>query len=82
VLKDFENLAPHYALTLRAWWQRFEDHKATVLQMFDERFYRMWRLYLVASACAFETNYLHLGQWTFTHGTAPDYPLTRDNLYT
>jgi cyclopropane-fatty-acyl-phospholipid synthase len=81
VMRDFEDLAPHYALTLREWWRRFEDHKGEVIGMFDESFYRMWRLYLVSAACAFEGNTLHLGQWIFTNGPAKGYPLTRDYIY-
>ncbi len=80
-MKDYENLAPHYALTLREWWKRFEANKEKVIDMFDERFYRMWRLYLVASATTFEGGTEYLSQWIFIKPGPTDYPLTRDYIY-
>lgn len=50
---DIEVWRLHYALTLRAWRQRFEANIAEVRAMFDERFCRMWRFYLAASEAAF-----------------------------
>lgn len=50
---DIEVWRLHYALTLRAWRQRFEARIADVRAMFDERFCRMWRFYLAASEAAF-----------------------------
>src|SRR5512134_2117890 len=43
---DVENLRLHYALTLEHWLRRFEDASERVRGMFDERFVRVWRLYL------------------------------------
>lgn len=50
---DIEVWRLHYALTLRAWRERFEARIADVRAMFDERFCRMWRFYLAASEAAF-----------------------------
>ena len=79
--KDFESLGQHYAMTLRKWWTEFEKHKGRVIDMYDERFYRMWRLYLAESVAAFEVGFLGLSQWTFTKGYSTDWPMTRDYLY-
>lgn len=78
--RDFENLRIHYAMTLDEWWRQFEKHKKEVIQMYDERFYRMWRLWLASSSGYFRYGKLYLGQFIFTKGDA-DYPLTRDFIY-
>jgi cyclopropane-fatty-acyl-phospholipid synthase len=48
--------------------------------MFDERFVRMWRLYLAGSRAAFETGWLQLFQLVFA---PPDRQVrwTRAGLY-
>ena len=50
---DIEVLKLHYAKTLRHWRQRFQANRAEVLKLYDERFCRMWELYLAGSECAF-----------------------------
>lgn len=80
-LFDYENLGQHYAITLERWWRAFERHKPQVIAMYDERFYRMWRLYLLSARTAFTTGSAHLSQWTFKKGRDPDWPLTRAYLY-
>jgi cyclopropane-fatty-acyl-phospholipid synthase len=77
---DVENLRPHYARTLTHWWERFERAVPEVRQMFDERFVRMWRLYLAGSRAAFETGWLQLFQLVFA---PPDRMVrwTRAGLY-
>jgi cyclopropane-fatty-acyl-phospholipid synthase len=78
---DVENLRLHYALTLRHWLRRFEDSAGVVREMFDERFVRMWRMYLAASVSAFETGWLQLYQILFAPAAKNDMPLTRRHLY-
>lgn len=51
---DVENLRPHYAITLRHWVSRLEAARAEALQYVDEATYRVWRLYMAASALHFE----------------------------
>lgn len=51
---DVENLRPHYAITLRHWVSRLEAAQAEALQYVDEATYRVWRLYMAASALHFE----------------------------
>ena len=52
-ITDIEILRLHYAETLRHWRQRFEQKRERVLQLYDERFCRMWEMYLVGSEIAF-----------------------------
>ena len=78
---DVENLRLHYALTLRHWLDRFEKAAETVCQMFDERFVRIWRLYLSGSIAAFETGGLQLFQVLFARGANNQIPWSRDYMY-
>ena len=50
---DIEILRLHYAETLRAWRRLFERNRDRVRAIYDERFCRMWEMYLVASEIAF-----------------------------
>jgi cyclopropane-fatty-acyl-phospholipid synthase len=78
---DVENLKPHYALTLDGWIDRFEKQVDRVRAMFDERFVRMWRMYLHSASAAFRHGGLNLWQITFTHGPSDAIPLTRRHQY-
>lgn len=78
---DVENLRLHYALTLRHWLRRFEQSKNAVREMFDERFVRMWRMYLASSVSAFETGWLQLYQILFAPAAKNNVPLTRRHVY-
>lgn len=53
LVKDVEILTYHYADTLREWRKRFHANKAAVLELYDEVFFRMWDLYLIASEISF-----------------------------
>jgi cyclopropane-fatty-acyl-phospholipid synthase len=50
---DIEILRLHYAETLRAWQQRFQANREEIRKLYDERFCRMWELYLACSEMAF-----------------------------
>ncbi|HEV2968455.1 MAG TPA: cyclopropane-fatty-acyl-phospholipid synthase family protein [Pirellulales bacterium] len=78
---DVENLRPHYAETLRHWLARFEAAYHRIVRMFDERFARMWRLYLAGSMAAFEAGCLQLFQLTFATGSSRQSPRTRAHIY-
>ncbi len=78
---DVENLRLHYAKTLRHWLKRFEQSSDAVREMFDEKFVRMWRLYLAASVATFEAGGLQLFQILFAPAINNDLPRTRDHLY-
>lgn len=53
---DIEVWRLHYAETLRAWHKRFEANLEQVREIYDERFCRMWRFYLIVSELAFRHN--------------------------
>ena len=78
---DVENLRLHYAKTIEHWLERFEQSAHHVASMFDERFVRMWRLYLAGSAAAFRVGTLQLFQLVFAGSQCQSIPWTRSYLY-
>ena len=78
---DVENIRLHYAHTLRHWMHLYEGASDKVAEMFDEKFVRMWRLYLAGSIAAFTTGTLQLFQVLFAPGQSNDVPWTRDYMY-
>ena len=78
---DIENLRLHYAQTLRHWLQRFDENEQSVLEMFDERFVRAWRLYLTGSIAAFLVGSLQLFQMVIARGLDNNIPMTREHQY-
>lgn len=78
---DVENLRLHYAETLRHWLDRFESTQNIVRETFDDRFVRMWRMYLAGSVAAFDSGYLQLYQVVFANGESNFVPRTREFLY-
>ena len=50
---DIEVLRLHYAETLRHWNDRFQNNRARVAEVYDERFCRMWEFYLKACEMTF-----------------------------
>jgi cyclopropane-fatty-acyl-phospholipid synthase len=82
-IADCESLRAHYALTLRQWVARLEQHHAEVLEVVDESTYRIWRLYMAASALEFEGGELGICQILATKRSVglTNLPLTRRHLY-
>ena len=51
---DLEDITPHYARTLREWRERFHGAWPELRQLgYDERFRRMWDLYLAYCEAGF-----------------------------
>jgi cyclopropane-fatty-acyl-phospholipid synthase len=78
---DVENLRLHYAQTLRHWLELYEGAAERVRALYDEKFVRMWRLYLAGSIAGFTTGTLQLFQVVFAPGANNDVPATRAYLY-
>jgi len=77
---DIEVWRLHYADTLCHWRARFEANIDRVRALYDERFCRMWRYYLVASEMTFRHHRQCVFQIQLTH-RQDAVPLTRDYLY-
>ena len=78
---DVENLRLHYAETLRHWLARFEVHAGDIAVRFDDRFVRMWRLYLAGARAGFLSGDLQLFQVLVERATDNSRPWTRAGLY-
>ena len=78
---DVESLRMHYYKTLIKWAENFEKNTDKVREMFDEKFVRMWRMYLYSCAACFYTGVIDLHQIVFTKGVNNSLPLTREYLY-
>jgi cyclopropane-fatty-acyl-phospholipid synthase len=52
-ITDIEVLRLHYAETLRCWRERFLAQREEAVALYDERFCRMWEVYLAFSELAF-----------------------------
>jgi len=76
---DIEILRLHYAETLRAWRERFLDHRDAIRELYDERFCRMWEFYLAGSEMAFRYGGLMVFQLQLAR-RVDAVPLTRDYL--
>ncbi|MFG0259375.1 MAG: class I SAM-dependent methyltransferase [Phycisphaerales bacterium JB041] len=62
-----EDLAPHYATTLRLWREAFVGRLDEVRdQGFDERFIRMWEYYLAYCEGAYRARHVGVVQWLLT----------------
>jgi cyclopropane-fatty-acyl-phospholipid synthase len=82
--RDVENLREHYALTLRQWVRRLEARHEEAVALVGEPTYRVWRLYMAASAYSFTVGRNSLIQALFSkpgpQGVS-ELPLTRADLY-
>ena len=78
---DVENLGPHYRLTLDEWSERFERAVSVIREMFDERFVRMWRLYLRGFSASFREASLEVHQILVSNGRPGNLSLTREDIY-
>ena len=78
---DVESLRLHYMKTLLEWYKNFEDNIDEISTKFDEKFIRMWKMYLCSCAAAFNNNITDLHQIVFTKGANNNHPLTREYLY-
>ena len=81
-IDDMEPLRRHYQRTTEIWDVNFNKHRAEVQEMFDERFVRMWDLYLQACSASFESGNIDVIQYLLTKGASGRVlPMTRDYMY-
>ena len=66
-LFEYEDMAPHYALTLRRWRETFEARLPEVRALgFDDEFIRKWRYYLCYCEAAFGTRHITVAQMVYS----------------
>jgi cyclopropane-fatty-acyl-phospholipid synthase len=66
VAEDLHNFGSDYDKTLMAWHQNFEAAWPQFAAQLGERFYRMWRYYLLSCAGAFRARDIQLWQWVLS----------------
>lgn len=74
---DVENLRMHYNKTLLCWVENYRKHITEIKEMFDERFVRMWNLYLCSCAATFHNGIIDIHQVLATKGINNNLPLVR-----
>ena len=62
VIEDLHNFSADYDRTLMAWFKNFESNWDKIKSNYDERFYRMWKYYLLSCAGSFRTRKNQLWQ--------------------
>lgn len=82
-VRDTESLREHYALTLRNWVRRLEEHAEEVRAVTDDVTYRVWRLFMSFSAHQFERGGIGVYQTLLVKpdGGRSGMPLTREDWY-
>ena len=80
IVTDIEVLRMHYVHTLRHWKERCISNKSKILEMFDEKFFRMWEFYLTSCELAFKLGDQVVFQFQLTKDFTSA-PITRDYIY-
>jgi cyclopropane-fatty-acyl-phospholipid synthase len=66
VVEDWHNFGPDYDKTMMAWHTNFEAAWPGLKEKYGERFYRMWRYYLLSTAGSFRSRSNQLWQVVLT----------------
>jgi cyclopropane-fatty-acyl-phospholipid synthase len=83
-VRDVESLREHYAMTLRHWVRTLEEKSSDATALVGVHHFRIWRLYMAASANAFAKANINIIQTLLAkpdeHGKS-GIPLTREDIY-
>jgi cyclopropane-fatty-acyl-phospholipid synthase len=79
VMEDWHNFGPDYDKTLMAWFENFDRawlapngvEGPGLKGRYGDRFYRMWKYYLLACAGSFRARHIQLWQIVLTKGGIP-----------
>ena len=66
VMEDWHNFGPDYDRTLMEWYRNFDEAWPELKHNYDERFYRMWKFYLLSCAGSFRSRRQQLWQIVMT----------------
>jgi len=70
-MEDWHNFGQYYDPTLVAWWENFDKSWPEFKGKYTERFYRMFRYYLLSCAGAFRARDIQLWQIVFSPEGVP-----------
>jgi cyclopropane-fatty-acyl-phospholipid synthase len=71
VMEDWHNFGIHYVSTLKAWCKNFEKNWDSIRNTYGDRFFRMWRYYLLSCAGYFDSRKGQLWQVVFSKRGVP-----------
>ena len=78
VLEDWHSFGTDYDKTLMEWYRNFEARWGEIKDRYDERFFRMWRFYLLSCAGSFRARANQLWQIVLSpRGVAGGYQAQR-----
>lgn len=83
-VRDVESLREQYRLTLQHWSRNLEEHTERAVEYVGASAYRVWKLYLAASAYGFGSDWLSIYQTLLVKDDrtgAANLPLTRADWY-
>ncbi|MDC0519957.1 cyclopropane-fatty-acyl-phospholipid synthase family protein [Candidatus Pelagibacter ubique] len=80
IVSDIEVLKLHYSHTLRHWKENCIKNKIQIINMFDEKFFRMWEFYLASCESAFKWGDQVVYQFQLSKNYMST-PNTRDYIY-
>jgi len=70
-MEDWHNFSAYYDTTLMAWMRNFDRSWNRLKEKYDERFYRMWKYYLLSCAGSFRARNNQLWQVVFSKNGVP-----------
>ena len=71
IMEDWHNFGPDYDKTLVAWYNNFDRHWPLFQEKYGERFYRMWKYYLLSLAGGFRARRIQLWQVVLSKAGVP-----------
>lgn len=78
IIEDWHNFGADYDKTLMAWYYNFERAWPELAPQYGERFYRMWRFYLLTAAGSFRARFNQVWQLVLSkHGVVGGYESIR-----
>ncbi|MDO8567061.1 MAG: cyclopropane fatty acyl phospholipid synthase [bacterium] len=71
ILEDWHNFGTDYDKTLMQWFKNFDSAWPSLREKYGDRFYRMWKYYLLACAGSFRARTIQLWQIVLSKGGVP-----------
>lgn len=65
-IQDVQNFSSYYDLTMMSWFENFNNSWPEIKKDYDEKFYRMWKYYLLSTAGIWRAGNLNLWQIVIT----------------
>ena len=70
-MEDWHNFGADYDKTLMCWSENFSENWETIKSNYDDRFFRMWKYYLLSCAGAFRARGNQLWQIVLSKNGVP-----------